>query len=170
MKKKKCDIHSYANVGNQWLIILSHACNHNLEKFTSIYKMGIIKSKQTFSTEDLLFFKSYTGQDKEVIKKWCKAFQKDYADGHITPVGFVSICEMFFPYINANTFCDYIFKTFDTGQNGFIVLKELMQVIGNPSVDGRMMSGLTSDDKLKWAMIVHDMWVVMARLTKMSKC
>ena len=138
-----------------------------MEKLTIIYKMGILQSKNIFSNKDLLFLKSYTGHDKEVIKKWCKKFKKDCPDGHINPAGFVSICEMFFPYINAKTFCDYIFKTFDTGQRGFIVLNELMQVIGNTSIYDRM-GGMTSDDKLKWAIIVHDMWIVMARLTKIS--
>ena len=136
-----------------------------MEKLTIVYKMGIFKSKQTFRTEDLLFLKSYTGQDKKLIKKWCKKFKKDCPDGHITPAGFVNICEMFFPCINANTFCDYIFKTFDKRQAGFIVLKELMPMIGNATVDDRM-AGMSSDDKLKWAIIVHEMWIVMSRLAK----
>ena len=73
---------------------------------------------------------------------------------------------MFFPYINAKAFCSYIYTTFDTAdQKGAINLKELMLVIGNLEFDNRMV-GTTSDEKLKWAIISHDMWIVMERLNK----
>ena len=128
--------------------------------------MGITKSKQGFSSDDLNFLTSHTGHEKKVIKKWSNRFKKACPDGHITPAGLVSLCDMFFPYLNSTTFCDFVFETFDTDQKGHITLKEFMQIIGNATSDDRI-TGMTSEDKLKWAIILHDMWLIMARLNKL---
>ena len=72
---------------------------------------------------------------------------------------------MFYSYINTEQFCLYNFKTFDAAGNGFIAIKELMQVIGNTTVHDRSV-GITSDDKIKWSIITHEMWRVLATLTK----
>ena len=126
--------------------------------------MGNVQKSQKFTDDDLVFLKSHTGHNKKVLGKWCRKFKKDCPNGHISQTLFECMCDMFFPYINAKAFCNYIFTTFDTDKKG-IALKEMMVLIGNIEVDNRM-AGKTSDERLKWAIIVHDMWIVMERLNK----
>ena len=59
-----------------------------------------------------------------------------------------------------------MFSNFDTSSLGYITLKELMIAIGRIEVTNQKMSASTSDEKLKWAIIVHDMWIVMERLDR----
>ena len=113
----------------------------------------------------MIFLKEITGHNRKVITKWCEQFKKDCSDGYISSQDFEYACEFFFPYINAKAFCSYIFTTFDTDHKGIISLKELMLVVGNMELDSRM-AGTTNEDKLKWAIIAHDMWIVMDRLCK----
>ena len=134
-------------------------------KLTIIFKMGNIKNKQHIANEDLIYLMSYTGHSEEIVKKWCTSFKKDCLDGRIAARAFVSICQMFFPFINTKHFCNYIFKTFEAAGNGFIAIKELMQLIGDTTVHDRSVD-ITSDDKIKWSIITHEMWIVLATLTK----
>lgn len=170
--KKKCKTHSHISGGNKCLNSLSYFFDNQLKQTAITSKMGIIKSRPCLTNDDLLFLKSYAGRDKDLIRKWCKLFKKNCPNGRITPTAFISICEMFFPYINAELFSAYIFKAFDNTQNGYIDFKELIQAIGDnflvPTSNGTTI-GVTSEEKLLWAFLVRDMWLVMARLIKIFK-
>ena len=165
MKKKNSDKHSDVHLDHFVLIKLLNPTITILKNIFSFAKMGNIQKKQKFTNEDFVFLKSHTGHNKKVLEKWCKHFKKDCPNGQITPELFECVCDMFFPYINAKAFCSYIYTTFDTDQKGVISLKELMLVISNMEFENRM-AGTTSDEKLKWAIIAHDMWIVMERLNK----
>jgi len=165
MKKKNCDKHSDVHLDHFLLKNILNLTITVLQNIFSITKMGNIQKKQKFTSEDLVFLKSHTGHNKKDLEKWCKKFKKDCPNGLTSPELFEGVCNMFFPYINAKAFCSYIFNTFDTEDKGVISLKELMLVIGNMEYDTRM-AGTTSDEKLKWAIIAHDMWIVMERLNK----
>ena len=148
---------------------LSGSCINILKSGFRFSKMGNFQKKPTLTNEDLTFLRCHTGQNKKLIEKWCKKFRKDCPNGEISPRMFENMCEMFFPYLNSKAFCTYIFTTFDTSSMGYIPLKELMIAIGNIEVSSQKMADSTSDEKLKWAIIVHDMWIVMERLDRMCK-
>ena len=166
MKKKTDDSSSKSGLGPFNVQNISRFCIDTLKSGFGIPKMGNIQKKAALSNDDLTFLRSHTGQNKKLLEKWCRKFRKDCPNGEVTPVVFENMCEMFFPYINSKSFCKYIFTTFDTSSLGYIPLKELMIAIGNIEVTNQKMSGSTSDEKLKWAIIVHDMWIVMERLDR----
>ena len=167
MKKKRCDIHFCGRWGRHCpMDSYDSATIIGLKSTFKIYKMGNTqKKKQKFTNEDLIFLKSYTRQNKELLEKWCKRFKKDCTNGEITPELLKSVCAMFFPYINENSFSNYIFKVFDSQRKGYITFKDLMLIIGNIEANNKI-CGATSDEKLKWAIISHDMWIVVERLNK----
>jgi len=145
---------------------ISRFCIDSLKSGLGMQKMGNIQKKAALTNDDLTFLRSHTGQNKKLLEKWCRKFRKDCPNGEITPGVFENMCEMFFPYINSKSFCKYMFTNFDTSSLGYITLKELMIAIGSIEVTNQKMSGSTSDEKLKWAIIVHDMWIVMERLDR----
>jgi len=170
--KMKAEVHeSFSRTGWGKLDIkkLSGSCIAILKSGFWFSKMGNFQKKPTLTNEDLTFLRCHTGQNKKLIEKWCKKFRKDCPNGEISPRMFENMCEMFFPYLNSKAFCTYIFTTFDTDSKGYIPLKELMIAIGNIEVSSQKMADSTSDEKLKWAIIVHDMWIVMERLDRMCK-
>ena len=57
---------------------------------------------------------------------------------------FLSIYSKCFPKLNAKKFCEHVFRTFDTDQNGFIDFKEFLLAIDVTS------SG-SPEKKLSWA-------------------
>jgi len=165
MKKKDCDKPSDVNLDHFLFTSIFNPIITILKNISFTNKMGNVQKKQKFTSKDFVFLKAHTGHNKKDLEKWCKRFKKDSQNGQITPEVFECMCDMFFPYINAKAFCSYIFTTFDTDHKGVISLKELMLVVGNMEFDSRM-AGTTNEDKLKWAIIAHDMWIVMERLSK----
>ena len=169
MKEENCESCSRVRWGPIDFKTISGSWVNILKTGFELAKMGNIQKKPTLTNEDLTFLRSHTGQNKKLLEKWCKKFRKDCPNGQVSPRMFENICEMFFPYLNAKPFCTYIFTTFDTSSEGYIPLKELMIAIGNIEVTNQKMAGSTSDEKLKWAIIVHDMWIVMERLDRICK-
>merc|ERR1712062_556878 len=62
---------------------------------------------------------------------------------------FLSIYSKCFPKLNAKKFCEHVFRTFDTDQNGFIDFKEFLLAIDVTS------SG-SPEKKLSWAFRTSD--------------
>ena len=92
--------------------------------------MGCLKSKQVLSQEDVEFLKSHTGYEEWVIKEWYKGFKQDCPNGTLTPSQFVEMYKKHRRiYGNAEQFCDFVFRTFDTDKEGFIGFKEFLQAI-----------------------------------------
>jgi len=166
MKKKTDESSSKSGFSPFNVKNISRYCIDSLKGGLGIPKMGNIQKKSALTNDDLIFLRSHTEQNKKLLEKWCRKFRKDCPHGEVTPGVFENMCEMFFPYINSKSFCKYIFTNFDTSSLGYIPLKELMIAIGNIEVTNQKTSGSTSDEKLKWAIIVHDMWIVMERLDR----
>ena len=167
MKEENCD--SRVRWGPFNFKTISGSCANILKSGFGLAKMGNIQKKLTLTNEDLAFLRSHTGQNKKLLEKWCKKFRKDCPNGHVSPTMFEDMCNMFFPYLNAKPFCTYIFNTFDTNSLGYIPLKELMIAIGNIKVTNQKVASSTNDEKLRWAIIVHDMWIVMEKLDRICQ-
>ena len=130
--------------------------------------MGNTQKGARFTKDDLAFLMAYAGVQKSSLKNWCKKFRKECPTGKVTPKVFQDICHLFFPYINAIAFSRYIFYTFDTEQKGWIPItdvKMVIQAMDTGNGDG-VFGSLSSNEKLKWAIILHDMWIVFERLNK----
>jgi len=166
MKEAVNDPSSQVGLGLFNIKKFSGACISIVKSGFGLSKMGNIQKKPSLTNEDLTFLRSHTKQNKKSLEKWCKKFRKDCPNGQVSPRMFENMCEMFFPYLNSKSFSRYIFATFDTNSLGYIPLKELMVAIGSLEVTNEKMPNSTSDEKLKWAIIVHDMWIVMERLDR----
>ena len=130
--------------------------------------MGNTQKCAKFTKDDLVFLMAYAGVQKSSLKTWCKKFRKECPTGKVTPKVFQDVCHLFFPYINAIAFSRYTFYTFDTERKGWIPITDVKMVIqamdtGNSN---GVFGSLSSNEKLKWAIILHDMWIVFERLNK----
>jgi Ca2+-binding EF-hand superfamily protein len=79
-----------------------------------------------------------------IFQEWYNGFISDCPDGKLTTESFIKLYSNFFPDGKAGAFCEHIFRTFDTDQNGFIDFKEFLLAIDITS------SG-TPEEKLNWA-------------------
>ena len=114
--------------------------------------MGCIKSKPrvTFlSREDLEILKSHTKFDDDKIIELYKAFKEHCPDGRLTPEKFISMYKMFFWKGNAELYCEHVFRTFDTDQNGYIDFKEFILAV-------YVTSAGTPEEKFRSAFRMYD--------------
>ena len=102
------------------------------------------KKRRGLPKEDLEFLKANTNYSVDTIIEWYKGFTEDCPDGKLTPDSFMQIYGTSFLTGNANEFCDHVFRTFDTDNNGFIDFKEFLLAI-------HVTSSGTPEDKLNWA-------------------
>ena len=106
--------------------------------------MGAQSSRDVLSKEDLEFLKCNTDYDEQTILEFYKGFLSDCPEGKLRPDTFCQIYSKCFPTGNATEFCDHVFRSFDTDQNGVIDFKEFLL-----SIDINC-SG-TAEEKLSWA-------------------
>ena len=114
--------------------------------------MGCIKSmpQVTFlSREDLEILKSHTKFDDDKIIELYKAFKEHCPDGRLTPEKFISMYKMFFWKGNAELYCEHVFRTFDTDQNGYIDFKEFILAV-------YVTSAGTPEEKFRSAFRMYD--------------
>ena len=114
--------------------------------------MGCVKGKQTsefLSDENLEFLKSYTRYDEATIKEFHKSFIKDCPNGQLTPDKFIDLYKMFIWRGNAEQYCEHVFRTFDTDQNGFIDFGEFLVAM-------YVTSAGSAEEKLTWAFRMYD--------------
>ena len=91
--------------------------------------MGCVKSKQNsgfLSDENLEFLMSCTRYDEATIKELHKNFMKDCPTGQLTPDKFIDLYKTFILRGNAEQYCEHVFRTFDTDQNGVIDFEEFL--------------------------------------------
>eukprot|EP00092_Neocalanus_flemingeri_P015504 GFUD01016783.1.p1 GENE.GFUD01016783.1~~GFUD01016783.1.p1 ORF type:complete len:192 (-),score=46.50 GFUD01016783.1:49-624(-) len=112
--------------------------------------MGAQSSREVLSKEDLEFLKCNTDYDEQTIIEYYKGFLSDCPEGKLNPATFCQIYSKCFPTGNAKQFCDHVFRSFDTDQNGVIDFKEFLL-----SIDINC-SG-TPEEKLSWAFRMYDM-------------
>ena len=114
--------------------------------------MGCVNGKHNFkylSSENLEFLKSYTSYDEATIKEMHKSFIIDCPTGQLTPDKFIDLYKMFIWRGNAEQYCEHVFRTFDTDQNGVIDFEEFLLAM-------YVTSSGTAEEKLTWAFKMYD--------------
>ena len=114
--------------------------------------MGCIVSMYAFkylSGENLEFLKASTGYDESTIKQIHKMFMKECPNGRLTPNKFIDLYKLFIWTGNAEQYCQHVFRTFDTDQNGFIDFDEFLVAM-------YVTSAGSAKEKLTWAFRMYD--------------
>jgi len=111
--------------------------------------MGQKNSVGRLSKQDVDFLKMNTHYDESTINEWYKGFISDCPDGKLSPTAFMNIYSKCFPVGNAKEFCDHVFRTFDSDNNGVIDFKEFLLAIDVTSKG-------TPAQKLQWAFSMYD--------------
>ena len=114
--------------------------------------MGCIESRYGFknlSDRNLEFLKANTGYDEATIKESHNIFIKECPNGRLTPDNLLDLYEPFFCKRKAEQYCNHVFRTFDTDQNGFIDFEEFVLAM-YVSSDG------SAKEKLTWAFRMYD--------------
>ena len=114
--------------------------------------MGCVNSKlnsKFLKSENLEFLKSYTSYDEATIKEMHKSFIIDCPTGQLTPDKFIDLYKMFIWRGDAQQYCEHVFRTFDTDQNGVIDFEEflLAMYVTTPG---------TAEEKLRMAFRMYD--------------
>ena len=94
--------------------------------------------------EDMEFLQRNTNYDEKTIIDFYAGFLADCPGGKLSPDTFCQIYSKCFPTGNATEFCDHVFRSFDTDNNGVIDFKEFLL-----SID--INSSGTPEEKLSWA-------------------
>ena len=95
------------------------------------------------------FLKSYTRYDEDTIKEFHKSFIKEFPTGQLTRDKFIDLYKMFIWRGNAEQYCEHVFRTFDTDQNGFIDFGEFLVAM-------YVTSAGSAEEKLTWAFRMYD--------------
>ena len=114
--------------------------------------MGCVNSKlnsKFLKSENLEFLKSYTSYDEATIKEMHKSFIIDCPTGQLTPDKFIDLYKMFIWRGDAEQYCEHVFRTFDTDQNGVIDFEEFLLAM-------YVTSSGTAEEKLTWAFKMYD--------------
>ena len=125
----------------------------NIIQVIFVVRMGNQSGKQQLSKADVEFLKCNTRYDEDTIQEWYKGFLVDCPQGKLSPTAFLKIYTKCFPSGNANEFCEHVFRTFDSDQNGFVDFREFLLAIDVTS-DG------IPEEKLNWAFRLHYLFVV----------
>ena len=114
--------------------------------------MGCIESRYGFknlSDRNLEFLKANTGYDESTIKQSHKRFLKEFPNGRLTPDIFIDLFKRFIWRGNAEQYCEHVFRTFDTDQNGCIDFEEFLLAM-------HVTSAGSAEEKLSWAFRMYD--------------
>ena len=114
--------------------------------------MGCIVSRYNFkylSGKNLEFLKANTGYDESTIKQSHKIFIKECPNGRLTPDKLIDLYTPFISKGKAEQYCDHVFRTFDTDQNGFIDFEEFVLAM-------YVTSAGSAEEKLTWAFRMYD--------------
>ena len=114
--------------------------------------MGCIESRYDFkylSGKNLEYIKAKTGYDETTIKQSHKIFLKECPNGRLTPAKFIDLYKQFVLRGNAEQYCEHVFRTFDTDQNGCIDFEEFLLAM-------YVTSAGSAEEKLTWAFRMYD--------------
>ena len=114
--------------------------------------MGCVECKQnsrSLSRENLEFLKSYTRYDEATIEEFHESFMKDCPTGQLTRDKFIDLYKRLIWRGNSEQYCEHVFRTFDTDQNGVIDFKEFL-------LSMYVTSAGTAKEKLTWTFRMYD--------------
>ena len=89
---------------------MSHNCTH--------FSLG-----QELTAEDVAFVCDHTKLDEESIHKWFVRFKEECPTGRLTKSHMHSLFKKVFPGGDAETFCNHIYRIFDSDGNGYLDFK-----------------------------------------------
>ncbi|CAF1309579.1 unnamed protein product [Adineta steineri] len=107
------------------------------------------KNSITLSAEDLNILKANTHYTEEEILAWHSGFLKDCPMGKLDKKQFLAVYRRFYPEGKADTYCNFVFKAFDTDNNNWIDFTEFLLAVG-VSQHGNL------EEKLKMAFDIYD--------------
>ena len=114
--------------------------------------MGCIESRYDFkylSGKNLEYIKAKTGYDETTIKQSHKIFIMECPNGRLTPDKFIDLYNLFVWRGNGEQYCEHVFRTFDTDQNGCIDFEEFLLAM-------YITSAGSAEEKLTWAFRMYD--------------
>lgn len=111
--------------------------------------MGAKKSKTSLTSEELDHLMKHTNLDRSTVKQWYSGFLRDCPTGKMNQDQFYSMYRMLIPEGNTEKFCEHVFRTFDTDNNGYIDFLEFLLALN-------VTSSRNPEEKLKWAFKLYD--------------
>jgi len=111
--------------------------------------MGSFSSKSKLSPEDVTYLTENTQFSSQEVFDWFSSFKQDCPSGKLGPDKFIEMYSKFFPSGNSKSFCEHVFRAFDTDKNGVIDFKEFLLAID-------VSTGGSPHKKLEWAFKMYD--------------
>ena len=97
-----------------------------------------------------MILKENTRYDNKTIREWFKLFKRECPSDRMTQEKFIEMYKRFFPGGNAEQFCNHVFKTFDSGDTGYLDFKNFILAFD-------MTNAGTAEEKLKVAFKMYDL-------------
>ena len=91
-----------------------------------------------------------TRYEEKTLHAWFKWFNKECRNGQMTQEKFVDMYKMLFPGGNAENFCNYVFKTYDTDSIGYLDFKQFIIAMD-------MTKAESAEEKLRMAFRMYDL-------------
>jgi len=100
----------------------------NVEKKEPSYK-NCAPTGEKLSDRDLQFCLRKTRFSKKTILFWFKSFRTECPNGKLSRTHLYELFTKIFPSGNAESFCDHIFRIFDSDGNNFLDFKEFLMAL-----------------------------------------
>ena len=78
---------------------------------------------EVLTEEDMTFIRNHTNFEENKVRKWFEKFREECPNGRLTKFHLHSLFKKLFPGGDSETFCNHIFRIFDSDGNGFLDFK-----------------------------------------------